>query len=210
QRVGGGLLARRLPPRARGRRRLGQSRMPPAGDARRRLGQRTGADALGVARAGGRRHHQRTAWLPGGARPLAPDRKKERRMRQDPLGNGQQGARRRRGGGLRWWVLILFAGYAAWYWFSNHSTDPYTSETVLIDESIAPQDEKALGLQAFREILAQEPPLDDNAKIARQVSEIAQRLIAKVPEVEDALAAEHGMTSPHIERHFEWDVAVIP
>src|SRR5690606_20216262 len=144
QRVGGGLLARRLPPRARGRRRLGQSRMPPAGDARRRLGQRTGADALGVARAGGRRHHQRTAWLPGGARPLAPDRKKERRMRQDPLGNGQQGARRRRGGGLRWWVLILFAGYAAWYWFSNRSTDPYTGETVLIDESITPQDEKAL------------------------------------------------------------------
>lgn len=132
-------------------------------------------------------------------------------MRQDPFGNqGQDVRRRRRFGGLRWWVLILFAGYAAWYWFSNRSTDPYTGETVLIDENITPQDEKALGLQAYQEILAQEPPLDDDAEISRQVTEIAQRLIAKVPEVEDALAAEHGMTSPHIEQHFAWDVSVIP
>jgi len=133
-------------------------------------------------------------------------------MRQDPFGNqGQGGApRRRRMGGMRWWVLLAFAGYAAWYWFSNGSTDPYTGETVLIDESITPQDEKALGLQAYQEILAQEPPLDDDAQIARQVDEIAQRLIAKVPEVEDALAAENGMQSPHIEQYFAWDVNVIP
>lgn len=130
-------------------------------------------------------------------------------MRRDPLGHQGQGGRPRRRGGLRWWVLILFAGYAAWYWFSNRSTDPYTGETVLIDESITPQDEKALGLQAFQQILAEEPTLDENTQIARQVDEIAQRLIAKVPGVEDALAAEHGLTSPHIEQHFEWDVAVI-
>jgi len=133
-------------------------------------------------------------------------------MRQDPFGNQGQGGtpRRRRTGGLRWWVLLLFAGYAAWYWFSNRSTDPYTGETVLIDASITPQDEKALGLQAYRQILAQEPPLDDDAQIAHQVDEIAQRLIAKVPEVEDALAAEHGLESPHIEQYFAWDVNVIP
>ena len=130
-------------------------------------------------------------------------------MRQSPFGNRDPNAPRRRGG-LRWGVLLLFAGYAAWYWFSNRSVDPYTGETVLIDESITPQDEKALGLQAYQEILAQEPPLDDDAEISRQVTEIAQRLIAKVPEVEDALAAEHGMTSPHIEQHFAWDVSVIP
>lgn len=131
-------------------------------------------------------------------------------MRQSPFGHRDPNAPRRRRGGLRWGVLLLFAGYAAWYWFSNRSVDPYTGETVLIDESITPQDEKALGLQAFQEILQQEPPLPEDAEISRQVREIAQRLIAKVPEVEDALAAEHDMASPHIEQHFAWETKVIP
>jgi predicted Zn-dependent protease len=131
-------------------------------------------------------------------------------MRQDPFGNQGQGAPGRRGfGGLRLWVLLLFAGYAVFYWFSNRSTDPYTGETVLIDKSITPEDEKALGLQAYQEILAQEPALDRNSQISQQVREIAQRLIAKVPQVEDALAAEHGMQAPHVEQAFEWDVNVI-
>jgi predicted Zn-dependent protease len=130
-------------------------------------------------------------------------------MRQDPLGNGGQGTRRRRVGGLHWWVLLLFAGYAAYYWFSNRSVDPYTGETVLIDKNISPADEKALGLQAYQEILQQEPALDRNSEISRQVREIAQRLIAKVPEVEDALAAENGMQAPHVEKAFDWDVNVI-
>ena len=131
-------------------------------------------------------------------------------MRQDPLGNGGQRAPRRRLGGLRWWVLLLFAGYAAYYWFSNRSVDPYTGKTVLIDKSISPEDEKALGLQAYQEILQQEPALDRNAEISRQVREIAQRLIAKVPQVEDALAAEHQMQATHVEKAFDWDVNVIP
>jgi predicted Zn-dependent protease len=131
-------------------------------------------------------------------------------MRQDPFGNQGQGAPQRRGfGGLRLWVLLLFAGYAAFYWFSNRSTDPYTGETVLIDKSITPEDEKALGLQAYQEILAQERPVDPNSQIARQVREIAQRLIVKIPEVEDALAAEHGLKAQHIEDSFDWDVTVL-
>ena len=44
-------------------------------------------------------------------------------MRQSPFGNRDPNAPRRRGG-LRWGVLLLFAGYAAWYWFSNRSVDP--------------------------------------------------------------------------------------
>ena len=42
-----------------------------------------------------------------------------------------------------------------------------------------------------------------------QVRQIAQRLIAKIPEVEDALAAEHGMKATHIEQSFDWDVSVL-
>lgn len=129
-------------------------------------------------------------------------------MNQDPIGN-QYGQTRRRGGGLRLWVLLAFALYGAWYWFSNRSTDPLTGETVVIDKSISPDDEKALGLQAYQEILQQEQPLDPNSQESREVSAIASRLVAKIPEVSDALAAEHGLQASHVEKSFDWSVAVL-
>ena len=129
-------------------------------------------------------------------------------MRQDPFGN--RGARRGIGfGGLRLWVLLLFAAYAGYYWFSNRTTDALTGEKVVIDKNISPQDEKALGLQAYQEILTQEQSLDPNSQVSQQVREVAQRLIAKVPAVEDALASEHNLQAPHVERAFDWDVNVL-
>ena len=119
-------------------------------------------------------------------------------MRQDPV--GRQGTPRRRGFNPRLLVLVLFAGYAAYYWFSNRSTDPLTGEQVVIDRNITPEDEKALGLQAFEEILQTEQPVDPNSQIARQIREVAQRLIAKVPQVTDAVAAEHGQEPSGIEQ----------
>ena len=136
-------------------------------------------------------------------------------MRNDPFGQGryeqQQGAPRRRGlfGNVRWWILLAFAGYAAYYWFSNQVVDPYTGEKALIDKSLTVEDEKALGLQAYQEILSQERPIDPNSQVAQQVREIAKRLIAKVDVVETALAAEHGLQPQRIARDFEWDVNVI-
>jgi predicted Zn-dependent protease len=132
-------------------------------------------------------------------------------MRQDPFGNQAAYGQQRRGIGIspRLLILVLFAGYAAYYWFSNRSTDPYTGEKVVIDKSISPEDEKALGLQAYQEILQQERPVDPNAQISQQTREIAQRLVAKIPQVEDALAAEHGLEAPHIERSFDWEVNVL-
>jgi len=129
-------------------------------------------------------------------------------MRQDPFGN--RGTRRGIGfGGLRLWVLLLFAAYAGYYWFSNRTTDALTGEKVVIDKHISPQEEKALGLQAYQEILTQEQPLDPNSQVSQQVREVAQRLIAKIPEVEDALASEHSLQAPHVERAFDWDVNVL-
>jgi hypothetical protein len=32
---------------------------------------------------------------------------------------GGNDGRVRRGGGIRWWLLILFAGYAAFSWFGS-------------------------------------------------------------------------------------------
>lgn len=134
-------------------------------------------------------------------------------MRNDPFDDRQrrQGARRPGlFGNVRWWVLLAFAGYAAYYWFSNRSEDPYTGEKVLIDSALGVEEEKAMGLQAYQEILSQERPLDPNAQASQQVRQIAQRLIAKVDPVETALAAEHGMQPNHLSRGFEWDVNVIP
>lgn len=130
-------------------------------------------------------------------------------MRQDPFGN-QGGQRQRRGfGGLRLWVIVLFAGYAAYYYFTNRTVDPYTGEQVMIDKNLSAEDEKALGLQAYQEILSQERPVDPNSQIAQQIRGIAQRLIARVDEVEADLAAEKGLQPQNFASNFDWQVNVI-
>src|SRR3546814_19631269 len=108
-------------------------------------------------------------------------------MRRNPFGSGQarQGGRRGFGFSPRLLILVAFIAYGAYYYFSNRSTDPLTGEPVLIDKSISPQDEKALGLQAYQATLAQERPVDPASQIPRQVRELAHRLSAKGPELED-------------------------
>ena len=132
-------------------------------------------------------------------------------MSGDPFGNQNQQPRRRGvgSGGLRWWVLILFAGYAGYYYFSNRTVDPYTGEKVLIDKSMSAEDESALGLQAYKEILSQEQPVDPNSDIARQIRSIAERLIARVDEVEAELAEERGQAPQNFAANFDWAVNVI-
>ncbi|RPE82056.1 M48 family metallopeptidase [Vulcaniibacterium tengchongense] len=131
-------------------------------------------------------------------------------MRVDPFG----GARRqgRRGfGGVRWWILILFAGYAAWTWFGSAQVDPYTGEKAHYGASA--DEEVQLGAQAFQQVLgdagAQGALLPADAQASREVREIAQRLIARVPQVTAELAAQHGQQAPGDYRNFQWDVAVI-
>lgn len=133
-------------------------------------------------------------------------------MRQNPFGNQQQqgyGGQRKRGINPRFIILLLFAGYAAYYWFSNRQVDPYTGEKVLIDGSISIDQEKAMGLQAYEDILSKERPVDPNSQIAQQVRAIAKRLIAKVPEVEAQMAADSGNTPNRVWETFDWDVNVI-
>jgi metalloendopeptidase OMA1, mitochondrial len=130
-------------------------------------------------------------------------------MRQDPFGGRRQQRPPRRGFNPRLLIVLLFAGYGAFYWLSNRSVDPYTGEKVLIDQSIGIEDEKALGLQAYQQILQQEPPVDPDSPVAQEVRGIAQRLIAKVPAVATAIAAERGTQMAPIWEQFEWDVNVI-
>lgn len=129
-------------------------------------------------------------------------------MRNDPDGRGGRATRRRPG--LRLWVLLAFAVYGAYYWFSNRSVDAYTGQTVLIDASLDATQEQALGLQAYRQILAEERPLPADASVSRDVRDIAQRLVAKVEVVEAALAQEHGMAPSRFSQDFAWEVNVIP
>ena len=90
-------------------------------------------------------------------------------MNQDPMGNRQS---RGRGGGLRLLVVGALLLYGAYYYFSNRTVDPYTGEQVLIDKTLDAEQESALGLQAYREILSQERPVDPNSEIAQRVAEL--------------------------------------
>lgn len=133
-------------------------------------------------------------------------------MRVEPV----RSARRRGGrgfglGGIRWWVLLLFAGYAAWSWFGSAETDPYTGETAHYGAS--PQEEVQLGAQAYRQVLgdasAQGALLPSDTQVSRQIAEIAQRLIARVPEVTADLAAMNQQQAPATYEDFQWEVSVI-
>ena len=134
-------------------------------------------------------------------------------MRQNPSGRGGRrqnvGAPGRRFGGMRIVIVLLFAAYGAYYWFSNRSVDPVTGETVLIDRALGIEDEKSLGLQAYEDIMGQERPIDPDSETAKEVRLIAERLIAKVAVVEAELAREHGLEPTRFSETFEWEVNVL-
>lgn len=134
-------------------------------------------------------------------------------MRQDPFGRGDRRQTTRgpgrRFGGMRIIIVLLFAAYGAYYYFSNRSVDPVTGETVLIDRTLGIEDEKSLGLQAYQEIMGQERPIDPDSETAKEVRLIAERLIAKVEVVEAELAREHGLAPSRFSESFEWEVNVL-
>ncbi|GAB1407890.1 M48 family metallopeptidase [Thermomonas brevis] len=131
-------------------------------------------------------------------------------MRQNPMG-GQYGGNqpRRRGGGLRIWVLVLFAIYGIWYYRSNLTIEPFSGKQVSIDKSLSAEQESAMGLQAYREILSQEQSVDPNSQIAQQIRVIAARLVDKVDEVERDRAAEKGVQVKNFAGNFEWVVTTL-
>jgi predicted Zn-dependent protease len=121
----------------------------------------------------------------------------------------RSGGRRR--GGIRWWILLLFAAYAAWQWFGSAETDPYTGEVAHYGASA--QEEVQLGAQAYRQVLgdaqSQGALLPADAEVSRQVRAIAARLVERVPEVTADLASTHQQQAPTSFRDFQWDVSVI-
>src|SRR5215207_5698915 len=95
-------------------------------------------------------------------------------------GETQRGRPRRGFGGIRWWILVLFAGYAAWSWFGSASTDPYTGAKAHYGASV--DEEAQLGLQAFQEVLSQEHALDAADPRAQPIAAIARRLVEHADE----------------------------
>ncbi len=117
--------------------------------------------------------------------------------------NGQPTRR----GGIRWWIILLFAGYAAWNWFGSQKIDPYTGAKAHYGAST--EEEAQLGVQAFEQVLSQEHALGANDPAAKQIQEIAQRLVARASAVEADLAAENQQPSPDLAKTFDWSVAVL-
>lgn len=129
-------------------------------------------------------------------------------MRQHPQ-HRQYGQGRRRGAGMKLLILAGFGLYGLYYWATNRTVDPYTGEKVLIDRNLDARQEEAMGLQAYRQILAQEQALPATSEISQQVAAIAARLVDKIDEVEAALAAENGVAAQNFWRDFRWEVNVI-
>ena len=100
----------------------------------------------------------------------------------DSYGGG--GATRR---GLKLWPIVLFLIYLAYYWFSHQETTAYTGRRQLIDTS--PQQEAALGLQSYQEILSQEHVVT-SGPVVNEVRDVAKRLVVFRPIIEDRSAIE--------------------
>lgn len=124
-----------------------------------------------------------------------------------PYGNRSTatgGQRSRRG--LKLWPILLFGLYFAYYYFSNKNDAAFTGRSQLLDTSA--QEEAALGLQSYREILSQSQVVR-SGELPQQVQSIAQRLVTAAPKVEKYLAETKGTPENTDWSAFEWETSVI-
>lgn len=107
---------------------------------------------------------------------------------------------------MRWWVLLVFGAYLGYYYLGHRQDAAFTGRKQLIDTSM--DQEVALGVASFEQIVA-ESNLVRDPRIVQPIEEIARRLIAVGPRVEQALSASRGIASRTEWDKFEWAVAVI-
>jgi predicted Zn-dependent protease len=133
-------------------------------------------------------------------------------MANIPFGmRSSAGSGGRRRGGFRWWVILLFAGYALWYWFGHREDAAFTGRQQLIDSSL--EQEAELGLQAYRQILgearSQGALVDPSHPTAQQIQSIARRMVDRADEVEVDLARARGVQPSTQWSAFAWEVNLI-
>jgi predicted Zn-dependent protease len=121
-----------------------------------------------------------------------------------PYGDSYSGGATRRG--LKLWPILLFLIYLAYYWFSHQETTAYTGRRQLIDTS--PQQEAALGLQSYQEILSQERVVTSGPIVA-EVRDVAKKLVAAAPSVEKYYAETKGLPASTDWSSYQWDVNVL-
>ncbi len=109
-------------------------------------------------------------------------------MRRSQYRYGRRGSRK--GGAIRLLPIVLFGLYLAYYYFSNQEEVSMTGRSQLID--ISRDQEKALGLQSYQQILSQEKVLRSGQAVDL-VREIGYRLAEVVDE----------------DLNFEWEFNVI-
>ena len=120
-----------------------------------------------------------------------------------PYGDSYGGAPRR---GLKLWPILIFGVYLAYYWISHQDTTSYTGRKQLIDTS--PQQEAALGLQSYQEILSQSQVVT-TGQLPGQVKAIADRLITAAPKVEKYYADTKHIPADTDWSSYQWDVNVL-
>lgn len=113
------------------------------------------------------------------------------RRRRSSLGSLRVGPGR--GISVRLIPVILFALYLAYYWVANQETVPVTGRSQLVD--ISRDEETALGLQSYQDILSQSDVIRDG-DVVRQVRAIGMKLV-------EAARAEG------IDPGFDWEFNVI-
>lgn len=109
--------------------------------------------------------------------------------------------------GIHWWIIVAFAVYAAWSWFGNQKTDPYTGAKAHYGATT--EQEAQLGLQAYQQVLSEEHPLDPSDPQAKRIEAIVSRLVARASDVEADLAAQNGQPPTGLAKTFDWSVAVL-
>ncbi len=105
---------------------------------------------------------------------------RRRRGYGSPLGSRLGGGGgQRRGGRIRWLPIVLFAVYGLYYYTSNQQVVPITGRTQLVD--ISREQEMALGLQSYRQILSRER-IVRSGEVVEAVAEIGRRLAVAAAE----------------------------
>ncbi len=120
----------------------------------------------------------------------------------NPFGNS--GGQRR--GGFHWWIIVAFLLYAGYYWFSNRQENSLTGRKQLI--STSSEQEAALGLEAYKEVLSQAQVVT-TGPLPAQIDGIAKRLEAVAPKVEAELAAENNVPAKIDWNSFSWQTSVL-
>ncbi len=98
------------------------------------------------------------------------------------LGRGQ--------GGFRWWPIALFGVFLVYYYFSHQQEVPLTGRKQLVD--ISQEQEMALGLQSYNQILSQSRVVSQG-KVVDVVHSIGQRIAKSAADVDPGFQWEFNV-----------------